>query len=167
MEIVREKLYRVYPHSNCTEKHCVVKGLNQTRQPYHIRNILSYNKQSITLLYLEGLYSGSRHAIIFGSMEGWNRTWNRKQSYMWGTWQVCFCVILSIFAVILQHSSWIHSTSNSMRDSLFTEEVLINQIMQGVVWIFFLEFKYSNAIIPWKIYTFSLALITGVADVLW
>lgn len=45
--------------------------------------------------------------------------------------------------------------------------MLINQIMQGVVWIFFLEFKYSNAIILWKIYTFSLALITAVADVLW
>lgn len=54
-----------------------------------------------------------------------------------------------------------------MRDSLFTEEVLINQIMQGVVWIFFLEFKYSSAIILWKNYTFSLALITAVADVLW
>lgn len=42
-------------------------------------------------------------------------------------------VVVSQFSVILQRISCIHSTSDSMRDSLFTEEALINQIMQEVV----------------------------------
>lgn len=41
-------------------------------------------------------------------------------------------VVESQFSVFLQHLSCIRLTSDSMRDSLFTEEVLINQIMQGV-----------------------------------